>query len=127
MIDFLVNDRVKEARQSLNLSQVEFASGLGWSRGVIANFEGHLTEPNELQLRLICKVYGVSYEYLAFGEGTLFPPKSLGDQMGELAAAAAKNNADTIREIFRRLPEKFTDAEILMLYQIYKNHIDKQG
>lgn len=82
-------------------------------------------KPSPRVIDKIATTYGANRQWLETGDGEPFPPKSLGDQMGELAAAAAKNNVAVIREIFRELPEKFADAEILMLYQIYKNHEGK--
>lgn len=121
----LINDRLKEIRQALNLTQAEFANGLGWSRGVVANFEAHITEPKELQIQLVGKVYGANIDYIMTGAGAMFAPKSIGEEMGEIAAAASKQNAEAVRQFFRELGDSFTDAEILFLYEIYKRHFGK--
>lgn len=124
-MDTQVNDRIKTVRQALGMTQTEFANGLGWSRGVVANLESYATEPKDLQLGIICKVYHVSMTYLTSGIGDMFPPQTLGDQIEEIAAAAAKQNVDAVRKFFRELGDEFTDAEILFLYEIYKKHFGK--
>lgn len=107
------------------MTQTEFANGLGWSRGVVANLESYATEPKELQLGIICKVYHVSMAYLTSGTGDMFPSQTLGDQIEGIAAAAAKQNVEAVRKFFRELGDEFSDAEILFLYEIYKKHFGK--
>lgn len=121
-----INDRIKTVRQALGMTQTEFANGLGWSRGVVANLESYATEAKDLQLGIICKVYHVSKAYLTSGIGEMFPPQSLGDEIEEIAASAAKQNVEAVRKFFRELGDEFSDAEILFLYEIYKNHFCKK-
>ena len=81
--------------------------------------------PSTRILDKICMVYGVSRKWIETGEGDPFPPKSLGDEMGEIAAEASKQNVEAVRKFFRELGDEFTDAEILFLYEIYKKHFGK--
>ena len=81
--------------------------------------------PSGLVLDKICSVYGANRDWIETGEGDPFPPKSLGDEMGEIAAEASKQNVEAVRKFFRELGDEFTDAEILFLYEIYKNHFGK--
>lgn len=78
--------------------------------------------PGKLVLDKIAVVYNVNREWLETGSGDPFPPKTLGDELGEIAAAAAKGNVEATREYFRKLGDNFTDAEILFLYEIFKRH-----
>lgn len=81
--------------------------------------------PSGLVLDKICSVYGVNRNWIETGAGDPFPPKSLGDEMGEIAAEASKQNVEAVRKFFRELGDEFTDAEILFLYEIYKKHFGK--
>lgn len=67
-----VNDRIKEIRKHLKLSQTVFGEKLGVGRGVIANLEMNITEPKELFIDLICNTFNVSHEWLKTGEGEMF-------------------------------------------------------
>lgn len=120
-----MHDRIKAIRMALGLTQDEFADGLGLTRGAITNIERHITEPKEKFINLICNVYHVNREYIVFGTGEMFPPRSLGDEISDIAAAAAKQNVESVRKFFRELGDEFTDAEILFLYEIYKKHFGK--
>lgn len=82
--------------------------------------------PSGLVLDKICSVYGVNRAWIETGTGDPFPPKSLGDEMGEIAAKASKQNVDAVRKFFRELGDEFSDAEILFLYEIYKKHFGKE-
>ena len=66
-----INERIKAVRKNSGLSQTAFAERLGTTRGVITNLEGEKTEPNEPFLRLICKEFNVSEEWLRTGEGNM--------------------------------------------------------
>ena len=67
-----MNERIKEIRKSLNLSQDEFGRRLGVTRGAITNIELNKTEPKELFLELICKVFDVNEHWLRTGKGEMF-------------------------------------------------------
>ena len=81
--------------------------------------------PSSRVLDKICMVYGVSREWIETGAGDPFPPKSLGVEMGDIAAEASKQNVEAVRKFFRELGDEFSDAEILFLYEIYKKHFVK--
>lgn len=120
-----MNDRIKAVRMALGMTQDEFADGLGLTRGAITNIERHITDPKEKLINLICNVYHVNREFIVDGTGDMFPPRSMGDEISDIAAAAAKQNVEAVRKFFRELGDEFSDAEILFLYEIYKKHFGK--
>lgn len=68
-----MNERIKELRKKLKMSQEDFAKKLGLkSRGKIANIEFGKIEPEEEFLILICKTYSVNYKWLVHGIGEMF-------------------------------------------------------
>lgn len=68
-----MNDRIKAIRNSLNMSQDEFAHNLGLkSRGKIANIEFGKVIPDEAFIKLICNTYKVNYQWLVNGTGEMF-------------------------------------------------------
>lgn len=67
-----INDRIKEVRKKLKLSQTAFGEKLGVGRGVITNIELNLTEPKDLFIDLLCKTFGVNSEWLISGSGDMF-------------------------------------------------------
>lgn len=68
-----MQERIKELRKTLGLSQEDFAKKLGLkSRGKIANIEFGKIEAEEDFVKLICKTYNVNYQWLTNGTGTMF-------------------------------------------------------
>lgn len=70
-----MNDRIKELRKSLSLSQEDFAKKLGLkSRGKIANIEFGKIDVDADFASLICKQFNVNEKWLRTGEGNMFLP-----------------------------------------------------
>lgn len=69
-------ERIRDLRKNaLNLSQTEFGARLGVSRSVIANIETNVLarpEQKEPIIKLICKTFNVSYDWLTTGEGEMY-------------------------------------------------------
>ena len=86
-----MNERVKELRKALSLSQDEFGKRLGLTRGAITNIELNKTEPKPLLIDLICREFGVNEEWLRTGEGEMFIPLTRNQVITDFAA-------DLIRE-----------------------------
>lgn len=58
------NDKLKQARMELGLSQKEAAEKLNLSRTGLANYEQGTREPSFDVLRRMCEFYDVSADYL---------------------------------------------------------------
>lgn len=67
----LMNERIKQIRSSLKLTRAEFGKRLGVSGDVINNLERGRVEPKEIIIKLICKEFGVSYQWLVNGLGEM--------------------------------------------------------
>lgn len=57
-------NRLVELRKSKNLTQYKLASDLGFSRGLIANYEQGTREPDYNMLKIIADFFGVSTDWL---------------------------------------------------------------
>lgn len=65
-------DRIKNIRESLSLSQVEFANRLGISQSTISCYEKNQRTPPEALIRLIAGIYNVNIKYLLDNEEPMF-------------------------------------------------------
>jgi transcriptional regulator with XRE-family HTH domain len=61
--------RVKTLRQMLELNQVEFAKKIGVTNAHISKIEKGKTVPSAALIKLICKEFGISEQWLADGKG----------------------------------------------------------
>jgi transcriptional regulator with XRE-family HTH domain len=67
-----VNERIRQIRQTLNMTQTDFSRAICVSSGYTAEIEnGHRTA-NDRIIRLISLTFGVNEEWLKTGAGELF-------------------------------------------------------
>lgn len=68
----LIGDRIMKVRESLALSQKEFANELQISQPAISLYEKNLRVPPKSLLKLISSRFNVNIEYLTTGEKQMF-------------------------------------------------------
>lgn len=94
-----MNERIKELRKALNLTQQEFSDRLGVKRGTIANYEIGRNPPIDAVITLICREFRVNETWLRTGEGEMF--QSI-DREKEIAAFVASVLGDPEKDFQRR-------------------------
>jgi transcriptional regulator with XRE-family HTH domain len=67
-----VNRRVKQVREVLNLSQVQFSRVISLSSGYLAGVETEKRKANDRLIKLICASFHVNEIWLRTGEGEMF-------------------------------------------------------
>ena len=67
-----MNERIKELRKKLKLTQQEFADALSIKRNTVATYEMGRNEPIDAVIALICKTFNVNEEWLRSGTGDMF-------------------------------------------------------
>lgn len=67
-----MNNRIRELRDALGLSQSSFGDRLGVSRDVVNNLEHSRAPLNELKEKAICSTFNVRKEWLLSGSGDMF-------------------------------------------------------
>lgn len=83
-----INQRVKQVRQALNMSQSKFAKSILVSDGYIANIESENRNVNDRLIKLICVTFNVSERWLRTGEEPMFNERN--SQLVDLASSAFK-------------------------------------
>jgi len=91
-----VSKRIRLLRQTLNMSQVEFAKAIYISNGYIAELECEHRRVNERIIHLISLTFGVNEKWLKNGEGDMFF-KTPGEKLQRMVS------------LFNELPPKFQD------------------
>ena len=75
-----MNERIRQIRRELCLTQAEFASRIGSVQNTITGYESGRRNPSAPVISLICKEFGVNEEWLRNGTGgpsNMFVPESL--------------------------------------------------
>ena len=99
-----VGSRIKELRNSLDLTQQKFADRLGIQRGAIANYELERNVPIDAVISLICREFNVREAWLRDGTGKMLEVKPRAEELGEL-----------VRKLLADRPESFRSRLITSL------------
>lgn len=67
-----MNERIKQLRQSLGLTQDEFGSRLGITKASISKIENGANSASEQTLRSMVREFGASYLWLTTGAGPMY-------------------------------------------------------
>lgn len=67
-----MDERIKQIRKILNMTQQEFADKLGIKRNTVATYESGRNKPIDAVVTLICNVFNINKEWLLYGNGTMF-------------------------------------------------------
>jgi len=69
-----LNERIKEVRSTIGLSQAKFANRMAISSSYLADMELSKMEVTERIIRLLCAEYSVNDHWFRTGEGSMFDP-----------------------------------------------------
>jgi transcriptional regulator with XRE-family HTH domain len=105
IMDMTISKRIKHLRQTLNMSQVEFAKAIYISNGYIAELECEHRKVNDRIIHLISLTFGVSEKWLKSGEGDMFY-KTPGEKLQRML------------NLFNELPPKFQDYVMTQVEQL---------
>lgn len=67
-----MNERIKEIRTALQLTQEDFGKRIGSARNTIANYETGNRNPSNAVIMAICREFNVNEEWLRTGQGEMF-------------------------------------------------------
>ncbi len=92
-----VGSRIKELRNSLDLTQQKFADRLGIQRGAIANYELERNVPIDAVISLICREFNVREAWLRDGTGEMLEVKPRAEELGELVRKLLSDRPESFR------------------------------
>ena len=108
-----VNERIKQLRTSLKMSQTEFGRAIFLSNGYIADMELGKKKVNDRITHLISLTFGVSEAWLKDGTGSMF-----------FTTPAEK--LQRLTSLFNELPPRFQDYVMIQIEQLLAA-IDGEG
>jgi len=110
-----MNERIKELRKALHLTQQDFSNRIGTKRNTVAQYEIGRIEPSTAVVSLICREFHVSETWLRTGEGEMFTQQSRGEAIRAFVDDLLNDQEDSFRLHFVSCLTKLTDHEWTVL------------
>lgn len=115
-----MQNRIKEVRKHYKLTQTEFGERIGVKGNTVTGYETGIRSPSDSIIVSICREFNVDETWLRTGEGSMFVPKSLYQEMGEIVQAASRVNPEKARKFFDYLLDGMTEADVMLMYQVFR-------
>lgn len=97
-----MNNRFKEIRKAVGLTQAEMADKIGIKQSTVTAYETGNREVSDRTVKSICSVFSVSEDWLRYGEGEMFTKRSRNEIIADFMASMLKEENDSFK---RRLIE----------------------
>lgn len=124
-----MKNRIKEIRQSYELTQQEFADRLGIKRGTIANYELGRNEPIDAVITLICREFRINENWLRYGTGDMKAETTQKQKLTRFFAdvlATAPDDRSAFITALDDLPPEFWPLVVELAKGIVKNVKEKE-
>ena len=92
-----MNERIKEIRNALKMTQQEFAERIKIKRNTVATYEMGRSIPSDSAIALICKEFSVNEDWLRNGNGEMFIPISKSEQISKMISEVLKSDEDSFK------------------------------
>ena len=79
-----INDRLKQLRECLGLSQTSFGQKIGLERSSMSAIEHNQRKLTPRSIRDVCREYNVNEEWLTTGNGEMFREETDGDAIAAI-------------------------------------------
>lgn len=89
-----MNNRIKELRKALNLSQDEFGTRLHISGASVSRLESGINHPSKQTVSLICSSFHISEAWLRTGKGSMFTEISRDDEIASFVNSILHDSSD---------------------------------
>lgn len=109
-----MNNRIRQLRKGLNLTQTEFGAKIGVKQTSIAGYEKGTRVPLDTVVSSICKEFGVNETWLRTGEGEMFIPQTRDEEIAAFMGDILQDKPD-FRQKFIAILARMTPEEWAIL------------
>lgn len=115
-----MNERLKEVRKSVKLTQTEFAERLGLAGNTITCYEKGIRFPSNSVITSICREFNVNRTWLETGEGEMFDELSTRELAARIVGQALSTSDEFVINTFIALGQMSPDE-----WRAIKSFVDK--
>lgn len=110
-----MNERIKELRNYLGLTQQQFADKLRVKRNTVATYEIGRSEPSTSAIALICREFGVSEKWLRYGDGDMFTISTRSEEIAGFVSDVLSEEDESFKKSFISILSKLSENEWKLL------------
>ena len=104
-----IGERIKQVRESCNLTQQEFADRLGTKRSNIGSYETDKRTPSAVAIATICREFHINEAWLRSGAGEMKSDMTLQQELalafGDVLASAPDKRSVIVSVLLNQPPE----------------------
>ena len=118
-----MNERIKELRIALDMTQESFSQRLGVKRNTIGNYETGNRIPSNQIIFSICREFNVNEEWLRTGCGEMFNQRSTDEELAFIVGSAIPTASDYVKNTFialGKLSKEFSKED----WEVVKKFVD---
>lgn len=115
-----MNERLKELRKSLNLTQQAFADRIGIARGNIGAYEVGKNAPSDAVISLICKEFNVNEEWMRYGTGDMFAHLNRQQKIAQFSADLFSSEEESFKSRLIMALAELDEEDWVVLEKIAK-------
>lgn len=118
-----MNERMKELREALGLSQEALGSRVGVTRGAISRIEGGTNGVTTAMVMSLCREFNVNEEWLRNGNGQMFNERSTDEELAYIVGNAIPTASEYVKNTFialGKLSEEFSKED----WEVVKKFVD---
>ncbi|WP_191440476.1 helix-turn-helix domain-containing protein [Anaerotruncus colihominis] len=106
-----MNERIKQIRRLLDLTQQEFADRIKVKRNTVATYELGRSEPSDAAISLICKEFNVNERWLRTGEGEMFLQMTRDEEIAAFIGGALAKETDSFKKRFISMLARLKESD----------------
>lgn len=120
-----MNERFREVRKSFKLTQQAFGDSLHVAKSTIESIEYGRREVTDRMAAEVCRVYGVSEDWLRFGLGEMLAPKSREEEIADFAREILEGDESYFKYQLIKLLQGMSPEMLAYLREWVENYADE--
>lgn len=106
-----MNERIKQVRNSLGLTQQKFADAIKVKRNTVATYEMGKSEPSDSAISLMCKEFNINEDWLRTGNGEMFVEQTRDEQISEFVGRIQHLEDDSFKKRMVSMLSKLNESD----------------
>lgn len=104
-----MNERIKQIRRALDMTQQAFASKIGTTANVLTNWETGRRNPSASAINNICKTFNVNESWFRYGTGEMFVEIPQEDELASYISLILEESQNPFCDIMIQIMKTYAE------------------